>query len=164
LAARWRVPLHGIFVEDEELACLTGLPFACQVTLAAGREPLTKNHVEDHFRAFAERARRDLAAAAAQHGVDWSFEVVPGPLAANALGSAEHDFVVASAATRPIGSHFRVASRWWSSVAIIARPSCWRGANGRPADRSSLSFAVAVPNRCERSISLRKSPASVAAC
>jgi nucleotide-binding universal stress UspA family protein len=122
LAGRWRVPLHGLFVEDEELVCLAGLPFACQVTLAAGREPLTKDHVEDHFRAFAERARRELAAAAAQHDVDWSFEVVPGPLAANALGSAEHDFVVASAATRPIGSHFRVASRWWSSVAIIARP------------------------------------------
>jgi nucleotide-binding universal stress UspA family protein len=122
LAARWQVPLHGVFVEDEELVCLAGLPFACQVTLATGREPLTKDHVEDHFRAFAERARRELGAAAARHGVDWSFEVVPGPRVANALGGAEHDFVVAGAATRPIGSHFRVASRWWSSIEIIARP------------------------------------------
>jgi hypothetical protein len=122
LATCWQVPLHGIFVEDEELVCLAGLPFACQVTLATGRQPLTKDHVGDHLRAFAERARRELAAAAARHGVDWSLEVVRGPLAGDALGGAEHDFVVAGAATRAIGSHFQVAPRWWSSIAIIARP------------------------------------------
>jgi hypothetical protein len=37
LAARWRVPLHGVFVEDAELIDLAGLPFARQVTLATGR-------------------------------------------------------------------------------------------------------------------------------
>jgi nucleotide-binding universal stress UspA family protein len=121
LAARWRVPLHGVFIEDEELIGLCGLPFARQVTLAAGLQPLTKDHIEDHFRAFAERARRELAAAADRRGVKWSFEVVRGALA-DVLGEAEHDFVVAGAATRPIGDHFRVASRWWSSIALIARP------------------------------------------
>ena len=35
LAARWRVPLHGVFIEDEELIGLAGLPFARQVTLGA---------------------------------------------------------------------------------------------------------------------------------
>ena len=34
----------------------------------------------------------------------------------------EHDFVVAGAATRPIGDHFRIASRCWSWMAIVARP------------------------------------------
>jgi hypothetical protein len=121
LAARWRVPLHGVFIEDEELIGLAGLPFARQVTLATGLEPLTKDHIEDHFRAFAERLQRELAAAAARHGVEWSFEVVRGPLAAAALGG-EHDFVVAGAATRPVGDHFRIASRWWSVMANIARP------------------------------------------
>ena len=33
LAARWRVPLHGVFIEDEELISLARLPFARQVTL-----------------------------------------------------------------------------------------------------------------------------------
>lgn len=122
LAARWRVPLHGLFVEDEELICLAGLPFASQVTLAAGREPLRKDHVEDHLRAFAEGARRQLGAAAGRHGVEWSFEVVRGPLTADTLGDVGHDLVVAGAATRPIGSHFRVASRWWSLIATIGRP------------------------------------------
>ena len=120
LAARWKVPLHGIFIEDEELIGFAGLPFARQVTLA-GLEPLTKDHIEDHFRAFAERSQRELAAAAARHSVEWSFEVVRGPLAAAALGG-EHDFVVAGVATRPVSGHFRVASRWWSLMATTAHP------------------------------------------
>src|ERR1700758_1486083 len=82
LAARWRVPLHGVFVEDEELIGFAGLPFPHQVTLGAGLQPLTKDHIEDHFRAFAERARQELKAAAERHGVKWSFDVVRGPLAA----------------------------------------------------------------------------------
>jgi nucleotide-binding universal stress UspA family protein len=121
LAARWGVPLHGVFVEDEELIDLAGLPFARQVTLGARLELLTKDHVEDYFRAFAERARRELAAAAHRYAVEWSFEVVRGPLAADTL-RGEHDFVVAGAATRPIGDHFRISSRCWSWMAIIARP------------------------------------------
>jgi hypothetical protein len=121
LAARWRVPLHGAFIEDEELIGLAGLPFARQVTLGAGLEPLTKDHVEDHLRASAERARRELAAAAERHSVKWSFETVRGPLAPDAL-VGEHDFVVTAAESRPIGDHFRIASRCWSWMANVARP------------------------------------------
>jgi len=110
-----------VFVEDEELIDLAGLPFARQVTVATGLEPLTKDHIEDHFRAFSERLRRELAIAAARQGVEWSFEVVRGRAAAIGLGG-EHDFVVADAATRPVGEHFRIASRWWSLMATIAHP------------------------------------------
>jgi len=122
LAARWRVPLHGVFVEDEALIGLAGLSFVDQVVLAGGRQPLTKEHIEDHYRAFAERARRDLAAAAARHRLEWSFAVVRGPLVAAAIGEATDDFLVAGASTRPIGGHFRVASPWWPAAATIARP------------------------------------------
>jgi hypothetical protein len=121
LAARWRVPLHGVFIEDEELIGLARLPFARQVTLGIGLEPLTRDHVEDHFRAFAERVRRELAATAVRHDVKWSFEVGRSPLAADALGG-EDDFVVAGAVTRPIGGHFRISSRCWSWTATITRP------------------------------------------
>jgi nucleotide-binding universal stress UspA family protein len=121
LAARWRVPLHGVFIEDQELIGLAGLPFARQVTLGTGAEPLTRDHVEDHFRAFADRVRHELAAAADRHGVEWSFEVVRALLAADALGG-EDDFIVIGAVTRPIGGHFRIASRCWSWTATITRP------------------------------------------
>ena len=121
LAASWRVPVHGLFVEDEELIGFAGLPFARQVTLAAGLEPLTKDHVESHFRASAERAQRQLAATAERHRVEWSFAVARGLLDAEGF-CGERDFVVAGAATRPIGDHFRLASHWWQLVPLIARP------------------------------------------
>jgi len=121
LAARWQVPLHGVFIEDEELIGLAGLPFARQVTLGTGLEPLTRDHVEDHFRAFAERVRREFSAAADRHGVKSSFAVGCGPLAVDALGG-EDDFVVIGAVTRPIGGHFRMASRCWSWTATITWP------------------------------------------
>jgi len=121
LAARWQVPIHGVFIEDEELIGLAGLPFARQVTVGAGPEPLTKDQVEDQFRAAAERARRELAAAAERHDVKWSFEVVRGPLTADTL-TGEHDLVVAGATTRPVGGHFRLSSRGWSWMEVAARP------------------------------------------
>src|SRR5262245_11770433 len=121
LAARWRVPMHGVFIEDEELIGLAGLPFARQVTLGTGIEPLTRDHVEHHFRAFAERARHEFSAAADRHGVKWSFAVGRGPLGAGGLGG-ESDFVVAGAMTRPIGGYFRISSRCWSWTATITRP------------------------------------------
>jgi nucleotide-binding universal stress UspA family protein len=121
LAARWRVPLHGVFIEDQELIGLAGLPFARQVTLGTGAEPLTRDHVEDHFRAFADRVRHELAAAADRHGVKWSFEVGHSSPAAGGLGG-EDDFIVAGAVTRPIGGHFRISSRCWSWTATITRP------------------------------------------
>jgi hypothetical protein len=119
LAALWQVPLHAVFIEDEELFGLARLPFARQVALATGPEPLTQDHIQDHYRAFAERLRRELAATAARRGVEWSLQVIRTTLAAAALGS-EDDFVVAGAVTRPIGAHFRVPSRWWPLTEIAA--------------------------------------------
>jgi hypothetical protein len=121
LAARWHVPVHGVFIEDEELIGLAGLPFARQVTLGAGAERLTRDQVEDHFRAAAERARRELAAEAERRDVEWSFEVARGPLTADIL-AGEHNLVVAGATTRPVGGHFRVSSRCWSWMEVAARP------------------------------------------
>ena len=121
LAARWHVPVHGVFIEDEELIGLAGLPFARQVTLGAGIEPLTRDDIEGQFRASAERARQDLAAAAEPRDITWFFEVVRGPLTADML-AGEHDLVVAGAVTRPVGGHFRLSSRGWSWLEVAARP------------------------------------------
>ena len=45
LAARANAPLHGIFVEDQDLLSVANLPFARQVTLGRGTEPLTIERV-----------------------------------------------------------------------------------------------------------------------
>jgi hypothetical protein len=122
LAARWHVSLRGVFLEDEELLSLAALPFARQVTLAAGVEPLTRRQLDEHFRIAADRARGELRAAAERHGIDWSFEVARAPLAADREMIGEHDFVVAGAATRPLGGYFQTASRWWSPLETGAHP------------------------------------------
>ncbi|HTZ34962.1 MAG TPA: hypothetical protein VMB84_02990 [Stellaceae bacterium] len=113
LAARWKAPLHAVFVEDEDLIRLAHLPFARQVTLGVGVERLGPQLARGQLRAFAERARHELAAAARRHGVVWSFEIVHGTAAASGAAAASDLFVV-GATTRPIGAHFRVECRWWS--------------------------------------------------
>jgi hypothetical protein len=121
LAARWHVPVRGVFIEDVELIGLAGLPFARQVTLGAGAEPLTRDQVEDHFRAAAERVRRELATAAERHDVKSSFAVARGPFTAD-MFAGEHDLLVAGATTRPVGGYFRLSSRFWSWMEVAARP------------------------------------------
>lgn len=116
LAARWNAPLHGVFVEDDDLIRLANLPFARQVTLGFGVERLSLQQAQRQMRAFAERARHELAAAARRHAVEWSFEIV-GDAASSRIGAAETtDFLVCGTVTRPIGGHFRVECRWWSVV------------------------------------------------
>jgi nucleotide-binding universal stress UspA family protein len=122
LAAHAEAQLHGIFVEDEDLLHLARLPFARQFTLGAGAEQLTTEHVELHLRIAAERARRELFAAAERHGVTCSFEIVRGASESALTGASERDLVVACALTRPIAGHFRVECRWWSSIEAMPGP------------------------------------------
>jgi hypothetical protein len=115
LAARWKVRLHGVFVEDEDLLRLANLPFARQVSLGAGVEILTMPQAERQLRVFAERARRDVMAAARRHGAEASFEIVRAT-SGSGVAAVSTDFVVAGSLTRSIGGHFRVESHWWSAV------------------------------------------------
>ena len=64
---------------------------------------------------------RQFATAADRNEVEWSFKIVRGPLIPDMVGG-EHDFVVAGAVSRPIGDHFRIASRWWSWMSTVGRP------------------------------------------
>jgi nucleotide-binding universal stress UspA family protein len=122
LAARAKASVHGVFVEDEDLLRLAHLPFARQITLAAGAEPFTTQQVELHLRTSAERARRDLAAAAKRHAVTSSFEIVRGGSEHALLSATQHDLVVANALTRPVGGGFRVECRWWSAIELAPGP------------------------------------------
>jgi len=116
LAAHAKAHLHGIFLEDEDLWRLAGLPFARQVSMGTGTEPLIPNHIEAQLRTAAERARQEIAAVAERHRIAWSFEVMRGSTAAALACASERDLVVAGALTRPVAGHFRVEARWWSSL------------------------------------------------
>lgn len=119
LAAQTKAPLHGVFVEDQELLHLANLPFAKQVTVGAGAEPLTHDSIELQLRAQAERAHRDLIAAATRHQVKFSFEITRG--AAGIASSSERELVVTGGWTRAVSGRFRIERRW-SAVEIIAGP------------------------------------------
>jgi hypothetical protein len=147
LAAHAKARLHGVFLEDEDLWRLAGLPFARDVSIGTGTEPLIPDHIEAQLRSAAERARQEIAAVAERHRIAWSFEVVRGNTAAAMACASERELVVAGALTRPVAGHFRVEARWWSSlgtapgtVLLARRP--W-AANGsvviRLRDRSARS-------------------------
>ena len=78
LAARAEAPLHGIFIEDEELLHVAALPFTRQLAPGIGGQPFTVEDTELQLKAIAERVRRELVAAAQRHRVEASFEVVRG--------------------------------------------------------------------------------------
>jgi nucleotide-binding universal stress UspA family protein len=122
LAARTNAPLHGIFVEDEDLLHLSRLPFARQVSFGAGAKRITTEEVEEALRHAAEHARGELRAAAKRHGVKASFETVRGASERAVAAVSEHDLVVAGAQTRPVAGHFRVECRWWSAIEAAPGP------------------------------------------
>jgi nucleotide-binding universal stress UspA family protein len=122
LAASVKAPLHGVFVEDEELLHLAGLPFARQVTLGGGVQPFTTEDAELHLQAEAEQARRELFATAKRHRVTCSFEIARGTSSTAVSRVSKHDLVVAGALTRPVARYFRVEQRWWSSIDATPGP------------------------------------------
>lgn len=157
LAAHAKAPLHGIFVEDEDLLRLASLPFAHQLTVGAQPEKLTIEHVELHLQVAAERARKELFAAAKRHGVTVSFEIVRGASERAVSGASERDLVVAGALTRPIGGHFRVESRWWSSIEITPGPFLL----ARHAWSTSGSVAMLLGDRSPASVRLLEAAAQI---
>jgi len=79
LAARLEAEIEGLFIEDENLLRLWTSPAARHVTLGPpAREVPSVEEIEAELRALAAQAEAALAAAAAQHGVPWSFRVVRG--------------------------------------------------------------------------------------
>jgi hypothetical protein len=122
LAARAHAPVHGVFVEDEDLLALANLPVSRQVTVGGRANSFTAETMELHLRLEAERARQELFAAAKRESVTCTFEVVRGAPTAAVAGASERDLVVAGALTRPLVGHFRVECRWWSTIGIVSGP------------------------------------------
>jgi nucleotide-binding universal stress UspA family protein len=135
LAARIKAPVHGVFVEDEELLSAAGLHFTRQSTFGAGSLPFTPEQTVLQLQAAAERARQELAAAAEERNLIWSFASVRGPSERALAGATERDLVVAGGQTRPVAGYFRLESRWFASVEaapglfLLARHA-WAGEGG----------------------------------
>ena len=122
LAVRTRTPLHGLFVEDQDLFRLADLPFARQVTIGRGAEPLSAENIALQLRAEAERARHELASAAKRRQVECTFEIARGTTELRIAGASERELMITGGSSRPIAGHFRVEHRWWSSLETMAGP------------------------------------------
>ena len=158
LAAHAKVSLHGLFIEDEDLLHLANLPFARQMTLGAQAEKLTSEHVELHLRIAAQRAHRELFAAATRHRVTCSFEVLRGRSESALAAVSERDLVVIGALTRPIAGYFRVESRWWSSIDAMPGPFLL----ARHAWSASGAVVTLLDDRSAASLRLLEAAAQIA--
>jgi nucleotide-binding universal stress UspA family protein len=100
LAARLGSELSGLFVEDEDLLRLAGLPFGDVFpTTGGGRERLDRTSAEAALRALASRAREALERTASSHQVACSFRVTRGRVVREVLAAAEAADLVVLGAT-----------------------------------------------------------------
>jgi nucleotide-binding universal stress UspA family protein len=155
LAARLGSYLTGLFVEDEDLLRLAGLPFGAILrTAGAGHEPLDRPSAEAELRAVASHVREALERAAASQRVEFSFRVVRGRVVREVLAAAEGaDLVVLGAAGHGrsgrggVGETARAAvQRAQSPVLLLAHGSRLGGAvvavdDGSPAGARAIAAA-----------------------
>lgn len=96
LAAELGAELAGLFVEDERLFRLAGLPFAFELGFpSASARRLVPEDLARDLRAHAERARRLMAGIAGPLKLSWTLTVTRGELPGAALAaSATSDLLV----------------------------------------------------------------------
>ena len=127
LAERWKAALHGIFLEDENLHRLAGLPFVRQVTMSPSpSESIASSDLAMLSSALGGAMRRALAQAAEERGLDWSFEVARDVPTVDALERAKADILVIESAARPFSGSWRPRSPWKKLPAAYGRATLLR--------------------------------------
>jgi nucleotide-binding universal stress UspA family protein len=89
LAASLHAELVGLFVEDESLLRMIGLPYTREYGVYSARSrEIDLAELEQQLRARAGQARRALTAAAQRRQVQWSFRVRRGAVTQHLLAAA----------------------------------------------------------------------------
>jgi nucleotide-binding universal stress UspA family protein len=112
LAANLHAELIGLFVEDENLLHLAGLPFSHELSSSSAvRQPMSSEKMERQLRLQASQARRAMQMAAERVEARWSFRTVRGQVTASVLAAAlEADLLAMGRVSRPLFSHRRLGS------------------------------------------------------
>ena len=112
LAASLHAELIGIFIEDENLLHLAGLPFAHELrSPAAMRQPMSSDAMERQLHLQAAQARHAMEKAAEQENVQWSFRTIRGQVTPSVLSAAlDADLVALGRVSRPLHSRSRLGS------------------------------------------------------
>ncbi len=130
LALRVGAELAGLFVEDEDVLRLAGLPFANVMRLPSGAsEALDREKAEAQLRALAARAREALEREASGRQIASTFRIARGRVVAEVLAAAkESDLLVLGAGGHrrsgrgAVGNTARAAvARAQSSVLLLRR-------------------------------------------
>lgn len=102
LATSIRAELEGVFVEDEDLVRLAGLPFAREIDVSsASARPLRVADMERELRAVSEKTEKAFARALQQLDLAWKFRTIRGAIFRASLDAAgDADMLV-------IGQHGR---------------------------------------------------------
>lgn len=111
--ARWLdAALHGIFVEDEALLNLTGIPSAPHVGPSGESfAAIDERAVLHQFAAHAARMGAAIEKAARAQKVIWSFDVVRGQPSASIFDIGDQDLLVIEEESRPFTGGARLPSR-----------------------------------------------------
>ncbi|WP_293326044.1 universal stress protein [Parvibaculum sp.] len=133
LAASVDARLSGVFVEDEDLLNLAGLPFAREISFSGQVSPVDTDRMLRAMRAQAESARRVLSRIADEAHVEWSFDVRRGrPLRSLAAAARHEDTLVIRApgsSPREVGRAVHAATREArADVLLVAKRAGLKGA------------------------------------
>lgn len=171
LAERWGSELHGIFVEDDSLMQLAGLPFSRQVVLSRSAiEALTPAQLASECAALAARARAVMAAAAERRGVGWSFIVTRDAEGMRSLSGQDADLLVLQGVVRAFAGRFQPASRWMdlackaAGAVLLLRPPRHDGRtvvallNGTAGLQRTLAAAAAMADFFRLSLAVLVKP------
>lgn len=150
LAQLLDLALEGIFVEDEALLALAGLPFARELRLPGHTwQALDAGRVLDDFRGAASRAERLLAEAAARLGIASGFSVLRGDPATLAGQYLPSDILVISP-TAIVHGQFPPSAdpAWPARSAIMLAPAGVVQKAGAiaaaPSGRESVTLQIAA--------------------
>jgi nucleotide-binding universal stress UspA family protein len=123
LAASLHAELIGLFVEDENLLHLAGLPFAHEVrTPSAASEPIDSDKMEQDLHLQASQARYALEEAAERVNARWSFKVVRGQVTTAVLAEAlKADLLAMGRVSRPLRRRSRLGSTALAASAEMQR-------------------------------------------
>jgi hypothetical protein len=112
LAARWRIPLHGVFLDDVNLRRLAQLPFGRHVSLSSTEMSESVGDLAALSSVVGAGMRRALEQAALEHGLEWSFGAVRDFHSSGALPTVEGDMVLLEMHARSFSGAWGPRSRW----------------------------------------------------
>lgn len=119
LASESVTDIAGVFLEDQSLFRVAGLPFVTEVSrLTTARRPLAARDVERQLKVQARRAERELRTLAESLGLPWSFRTHRGPLSSAIAEASRFDLLLLGAVRR---AAFGGESEWAAPAGRYAR-------------------------------------------